>query len=384
MNNDIKKCPGCGAEIQTMNPDIIGYIRPDVLEKRGNNFLCERCYRLLHYSEIKNIHTNDIEKNNKIDFEALFKEISQEENLIVNIIDSFDLLGSMINNINDLFPKSKILIIANKYDLFMRSNRPTKIRRYLKDYLKSKNIDFIDCIVTSSITDDASLPIYNSIFEYSKINKTKNLDVYFVGITNVGKSTLINTLSSLRKDSEQENEKLFLTTSNQVGTTRNISRFTLGALNIGDTPGYYNEKQLTYYLEKKSLNLVIPKKYIKPRVYQLYTNDTIFINGICYFTFLDSIDNRLGVSIYIANTLMTYRTKNNPDEYFDRHINDYLSVPNEKERQNLGKVVERNYDVEKDTELAISGVGFISFNKNAKIRLMVYEKIEIELRKAMI
>ena len=366
-----KKCPGCGVEIQTLYEDKAGYIKEEVLKQRGDNFLCERCYRLKHYNEIN-------KKDISIDFDKVFGEISKEKNLIVNVIDAFDLLGSTIKDINNMFPKSKVLVIANKYDLFMRSNRPTKLRRYLKEYLSFNNIDYCDVIVTSSLTNDSAFPIYNALCEHAKINNKKNLNVYFVGITNVGKSTLLNTLSSLTKN------PLSLTTSNQVGTTQDITRYKLGDLNVGDTPGYYNKGQATYYLDKKSLNNVIPKKFIKPRVYQLYNNDTIFINGFGYFTYISESDDKLGVTIYVANTLMLYRTKNDPREYYQKHKDDLLLVPNKKEREKLGEMYEREIDVNAKEELVLSGVGFISFNKKAKIIINTLDNIDIEIRNAMI
>ena len=60
--------------------------------------------------------------------------------LICYIVDLFDLDGTLIKNIRELFPHNEILVIGNKYDLFMRSNRPTKLKKYLNDYLDENNI----------------------------------------------------------------------------------------------------------------------------------------------------------------------------------------------------------------------------------------------------
>ena len=367
------KCPGCGVVIQTEYPEKIGYINKDVLEKRKDNFLCERCYRLKHYNEVKNEEIS-------IDFDKVFEKITNEKCLIVNIIDTFDLLGSVIPDINKKFPKAKILVIANKYDLFMRSNRPTKLRTYLKSYLKDKNVNYCDLIVTSSIEEDAGKPIYDAIKKHYN-----NMPVYFIGMTNVGKSTLINNIS------KSQESFLNLTTSNQVGTTIDVSKFVLKDLLIGDTPGYYNNKQFTHYLDKKSLNLVMPKKFVKPRVYQLYKNDTIFVSGIFSLTYLDNnINNintnneKMGISFYVANTLMLYRTKNDPIEYYEKHKDDYLSVPNKTERERLGKLITTELDMKANEEIVISGVGFVNFTKACKVCITIYESIEIEIRKSMI
>ena len=190
------KCPGCGAVIQSDDPSKSGYINKNVLEKRKDDFLCERCFKLKHYNQVKIVETKNI------DFDNVFSEISTEKSLIVNIIDSFDLLGSVITNLNELFPNSLVLIIANKFDLFLRSNRPTKLRTYLKAYLKEKNIEFCDLLVTSSLDSASAKPIYETIKKYSR-----NRNVYFVGMANVGKSTLLNTIS------KEYGDKIDLTTS---------------------------------------------------------------------------------------------------------------------------------------------------------------------------
>lgn len=357
------KCPGCGAIIQCEDPQKSGYINKDVLEKRGDNFLCERCFKLKHYNEVKTVETKNI------DFDAVFSKISKEKSLIVNIIDAFDLLGSVIPNINELFPNSLVLIIANKFDLYLRSNRPTKLRTYLKAYLKERGIEFCDLLVTSSLDFASAKPIYDMIKKYSH-----NRSVYFVGMANVGKSTLLNTIS------QEYGEKINLTTSIQVGTTLDISKFKIGDLVFGDTPGYYNPGQATYYLDKKSLNLTIPKKYIKPRIYQLYQNDTIFINGFGYVTLKS--EEKTAICFYVANTLMLYRTKNNPDEYFEKHLSDLLTVPNKNEIKRFGKLKKNTFEV--DMELAISGIGFLTFSKKCIIELALYENIDIEKRKKLI
>lgn len=359
------KCPGCGATIQTVNENENGYIKKEVLEKRGDNFLCERCFKLKHYNEVKKVDTKNI------DFDSIFNKISKESNLIVNIIDAFDLLGSVISNINELFPKSKILIIANKYDLFLRSNRPTKIRRYIKEYLNNKNINFCDCLVTSSISDDSGNPIYEAIKKYSDGKK-----VYFVGVSNVGKSTLLNTIS------KTFGEVVSLTTSIQVGTTLDVTTFKVKDIIYSDTPGYYNLKQATHYLDKKSLNLTIPKKYIKPRIYQLYKDDTIFINAFGYLTYKS--DDKCGIGFYVANTLMLYRSKNDPLEYYNKHLSDLLKVPNKQELSNLGGFSTYEINIEKDEELALSGIGFISFSIPCIINLTIPSVIEYEVRKKLI
>jgi len=44
------KCPGCGVELQTTDPNKIGYIPESSLLERSDP-ICQRCYRIKHYSD---------------------------------------------------------------------------------------------------------------------------------------------------------------------------------------------------------------------------------------------------------------------------------------------------------------------------------------------
>ena len=43
-----KKCIGCGATLQTINTEEVGYVKEQNLEKSS---LCERCFRIRNYGD---------------------------------------------------------------------------------------------------------------------------------------------------------------------------------------------------------------------------------------------------------------------------------------------------------------------------------------------
>ena len=55
----VRRCYGCGAILQDTDPDEVGYVPPAKFES-GEDTLCERCYKLRHYSTYKK--TPDFEK----------------------------------------------------------------------------------------------------------------------------------------------------------------------------------------------------------------------------------------------------------------------------------------------------------------------------------
>ena len=205
------RCNGCGAKIQTDNPKSPGYIRKDVLENNPNDFLCERCFNIQHYN--KNIKVSIGEE----DFLKIAKNISNEKNLIVNVIDVFDLDGTVLKNINNLFPKSKILLVANKYDLFLKSNKPMKIKKYVQDYLAKNQIKTEGIIISSAKEEIYARKVMKAIEEIVTDEK-----VYFFGTTNVGKSTLINSIMNLFFVEDDNFKHPLVTVSNNPGTTLDI------------------------------------------------------------------------------------------------------------------------------------------------------------------
>lgn len=368
----INKCPGCGAVIQTLDPKKPGYIREDVYLRNQDDFLCERCFNISHYN--KNIKVNITEQ----DFIDIANNISKQRALIVNIIDVFDLEGTIIKDVNTLFPKSKVLLIANKYDLFLKSNKPEKIKKYVDDYLAYYNIIVEDVIISSCKKEDNAVNIINKIMKYVKNGE----EVYFFGTTNVGKSTLINSIINL--DNEEGKNINKITVSNTPGTTLDVIKIKLrNGLIINDTPGILNKHQVTCYLETKSLSKVMPKKFVKPVVFQLNPKQTLFVGGFAWISFIEG--ERSSFVMNFSNMLTIHRCKlENTEEFYKEHLDDILKLPNKKERKALGKTVEHYFEFDGKTEIAISGLGFIGLTGKGKVKVTSFENIKVTQRSSII
>lgn len=57
MMAPLRACPGCGAELQCLNPEQMGYAPPGQYGKEGA--LCQRCFRLSHYGELTRTQLQD-------------------------------------------------------------------------------------------------------------------------------------------------------------------------------------------------------------------------------------------------------------------------------------------------------------------------------------
>ena len=134
----VDKCLGCGAIIQTDNPNEKGYIDKDVYMKRKADFFCKRCFALRHYNR-------DFEYpfNNEM-YQKNIAKIKKDNGLIVYVIDLFDLEGSLIDNINQIFKTDKVIIVLNKVDLHLDSLNLHKVEIYVRQYLKKRKVNYLD------------------------------------------------------------------------------------------------------------------------------------------------------------------------------------------------------------------------------------------------
>jgi len=365
----MKRCEGCGAVIQTAHPMQKGFIRNDVLRRRGNDFYCERCYNLIHYNRLLPIALETTEIKQYIDIIAASKA------LVVNVVDVFDLEGSYIPQLNHYFPKNPILLVANKFDLFLPSVKISKITNYLHEFIAEKGLT-VDKSVVMAARIDKDLKLLLNLIRSLQNRK----EVYFFGMTNVGKSTLINGLIKIAKGDPGK-----ITASSTVGTTLDFIKVDLSdELAIIDMPGIINSRQAIYYLNHNNQKMLIPKNYVRPKVYQLNPGQTIFIGGFCIIKFI--IGEPSSFILYVPNGLKVHRTKlENTDNFYSLHCDDILKIPNLEERKRLGLFAkyELAFGPEK-RDITFSGLGFMTLVGSGKVEILCYEPIKVGFRKAII
>ena len=366
------RCSGCGALIQTKDDKKAGYINKSVLEKyKDGDFYCKRCFELKHYNRNTVLEIEDDNYFYNLD------QIKKDKGLIVYIVDLLDLDGTIIENINTLFKSENILLVVNKVDLFLDSLNRNKILQYVRKYLKDKSIKVKDAFLMSSFNDEEIDLLLDRIKEL----KNKKQNVYFVGMTNVGKSTILNKI--IKKYTGIAD---LITVSNNVNTTlSNIFIPFDDDSYLVDTPGIVNRKSLIYYLGKESYDYITPKKFIKPKTFQLNPKQSLFISGFLRIDFLEGI--RSSFISNFNNNLLIHRTKlENADKFYAEHKDDMLKYPCESERKLLGKFVSREIEFNKDgkIDIAIFGIGFISVYGEGKLKITSFENVKWTIREAIV
>lgn len=324
----MKKCIGCGAILQNKDPLLDGYT--EGLEKE----YCERCFRIQNYGEYKKVL-----KDNDSFFKIL-DNINKTNDLVLLVVDLFSMNNNLKQIINHL--NNDILLVLTKRDILPLSLKDEKLLNY------DLGINVLDKVVISSNKNYGMDNLFDKINKYKKSN-----NVYIVGYTNAGKSTLINKLIYNYSDLSSN-----ITTSILPSTTLDTIEIKLNEeLTLIDTPGILDGNDFIYNLDSKELKKILPKKEIKPITYQIKNKQYIYIEELVK---IESSNNNL--TFFISNTLSIQRLFKDKEEY------SYL----------------KEIEVDSNQDIVISGLGFIKVSKKEKIKIYTKYNMDIYTRDSLI
>lgn len=332
-----KICRGCGALFQSNNPELEGFIKEENKEK---STLCERCFKIRNYGEYQKI----TKKND--DFFEILKQINETGDLVVLVIDIFN-INKDIKEICSYFKNNDVLVVLNKRDVLPLS---VKINNLLA-YVDRLGINYIDKLIISTAKN------YNFDLLMNKINTyKKSKNVYVVGFTNVGKSSMINKIIYNYSDSI-----LDVTTSVLPSTTlSNVKVDVNENLTLIDTPGIIDDGSIMNYLEPEKLKKVLPRNEIRTITYQIRSKQSIFIEDLVRIDC--EMSNNL--TLYFSNKLDITREFNNSDKLHNLEKHELIVFENQ--------------------DIVISGLGFIKATNNGRIIIYTVPNVDVFTRPSLI
>lgn len=356
--------------IQTEYPDQPGYLPKSAFEKGldKGEFYCQRCFRLRHYNELQDL---DISEDVFLD---RLNEISQDDAFVVHVIDIFDIEGSVIAGLDRFISGQPYIIVANKVDLLPKSVKENRIRHWLTVKLNEMGL-YPEDVILLSAKKRGSLEELTTIIE----REIQKHNVYIVGVTNVGKSTLINQLIV-----NYGGEANIITTSNFPGTTLDMIEIPLtDEYSIIDTPGIIRKNQAAHLLSRESMQQILPTKPIKPRTFQLNPEQSMFFGGMAYFDFIEG--EKTAFTFYVNNDLYLHRTKmEKADEIYEEHLGELLKPPFAEEAANYPSLATVDIYLKENEDLAISSLGWVTVNKPVRLRLHYPKQVHYTVRNNMI
>lgn len=364
----IRRCPGCGVILQSVDPQLLGYV-PHKHVDRHEVVLCQRCFKLQHYGE-------DITPKETFIFNEFLQILQQAKKDKAAILWVLDILNfettisaELVNSVKGL----KVYFIATKRDLLPKSISTKKLELYIKQFFDSMEMPYEKIIIASSKTNEALDDIKTLIAE-----ENFGKDVYVIGATSSGKSSLINTY--LKHFSNQT--KKMITTSPFPGTTLRVIEIPLTEnQTIYDTPGYIAQHSMLANVEKDTIKLLMPKIEIKPMAFRLGAKDALAIGGLARLEILSG--KKQFVYAYFAPTVGYQRMQmQKADEQFFRLIEKKAIKPISKSFQtiNLFTSFEFTLPAKGRIDLAISGYGWFNFLAEGQtIRLLLPKGIMAKL-----
>lgn len=323
----MNRCIGCGSVLQSDNKDNLGYVKDVSME------LCERCFRIRHYNEYRKV-----DKDNSY-YLDIIKKIERTEDLVVLVTDflNLDLLIDI---------KNPVILVIGKRDLIPRGIEENKLLNSIGD-----NLNVVSKMTLCSKNN------YNLDLLYEKINKYKNSkNVYVIGFTNAGKSTLINKIIKNYGVSDK-----YITTSNLPSTTLDLIKVNIkNDLTLIDTPGLLDEGSVLLKAGDKLLKKIALSGEIRPITIQVKVRQSIIIEDIVRM----DVEDKTSLIFYMSNGLKINRLY--------------------KQNEILNNLKKERIFIRKNHDLVIKGLGFVKVCSDVYITLYLDENVKYVIRQSII
>ena len=335
--SDKKRCKGCGVLLQDENVLLEGYTTS------LDNDICQRCFRMKNYGEYQ-----VITKSNE-EYLDILRGVGETKDLVLYVTDLLN-IEENIQEIRNII-SNKMILVLNKKDVLPKSVKEEKIIKYFD----SLNINFEEVIVIS-VNKNYNI---DTLLKKIKLHQTSK-NVYVVGHTNAGKSSLINKLIKNYSDNVQE-----LTMSPLPSTTLNTVNININDyLTLIDTPGLVENGSILNYVDEDLVKKISPKKEIKPKTYQIKKNQSIIIEDLIRIDYVEG--ERNSFTLFISNDLKVRRL---------------LNLTNNEELKDLNKIT---YEMKYNEDLVVEGLGFIKIVNKGIIDLYINKNVNTFTRKSLI
>ena len=318
-----KVCFGCGVKLQSVDKDKLGYI-PE--KKIDSAEYCMRCFRMIHYGE-------NVEVTTPKEAKEIIKKINKDVRFVIFLVDFLNINKEVIDIFKSI-KKEKVLVV-NKCELLPKHMKKDRLIKYLNEYYGVNS----QIVLKGGNKGHGARSIQN-LLEHQNIK-----EAYILGMSNSGKSTLINDLLDMN-DSRMNK----ITVNDKHNTTLDFLRvFVNDNITLIDSPGFIFES---------SLNHDVTGKLVTAYNFNMKECETISL-----------IDNKYYLK-FDADTSMVFYTNSTADKVCKKYF---------KAAPGLKYTIEIK---EENTDIVIKGIGFITVKKPCTISTNI-DLSHVEIRKSM-
>ena len=332
-----KYCKGCGVKLQDSNALLDGYTT-----SLSKDF-CRRCFRLKNYGEYQIVTKSNDEYLKIID------DIGLTKSLVLYVVDLLS-LPKNLNEINKHLTNNDVILVLNKKDMLPLSVTDQKVLDYIDDVIKGA---FVDKIVISANKNYNIDKLINLI---KKHRKYKN--VYIVGSTNAGKSTLINKIID-----NYSIDKSLITVSSMPSTTLDEIKIPFENFYLIDTPGLVDRNNILNYIDNDKIKKISSHKEIKPRTYQIKKGQALLFEDFLRIDYVEGEKNSF--TVFVSNDVHIKRINGKRHDY-------------------LKDLAFKEFDLEYHEDIVISGLGFVKTIIAGRVNVYINKDVLIFVRKSLI
>lgn len=202
-----KQCSGCGANFHCKDSSLPGFVPLEILEKIDRKSkiyeapaqsLCKRCHLLQEHNFLLNVNVCDV------DYSRMMSELKkQPESLVVLVVDVTDLPGSIYPKLAQVVGSRRpMIVVGNKVDLLPPDARTGYMYRFKKTVERAvekagllEQFNILHTALVSAKTGYGIEELITEIYlKYTNVKLGMRGDIFLVGCTNAGKSTMFNAL----------------------------------------------------------------------------------------------------------------------------------------------------------------------------------------------
>ena len=368
-----KKCTGCGIELQFEDEKKEGYVPEQKFIMEGD-LLCQRCFK------IKNYGKNSVNNFKSEDYSKEVLNSVKKSDIILPIFDIIDFEGSFTEEILDYLRDYRSIVLVNKTDLLPGFVHPTEIADWIKDRLAEEDIVPENIAFISA---KSKYGINGVIRKIKSIFPDKKVKAVVLGVSNVGKSSVINLLLGKNK----------ITTSKYSGTTLKSINNKIPDTNITitDTPGLIpKEKRLSDMISVETGLKLVPAGEISRKTFKLEEGQVFMFDAFCWFkvkenNIVNKTEEETGYkpifSAYSSKNVKFHLTKEERVEELLEGDFFELLKGEEKKKYFENEFVTFKTTVKENEDLVISGLGWINVKRGPlTIELTVPEGVKVIVR----